>query len=301
MQGLVHVAGNAVVDVLVRDVEVGDGPALDSWGANVRFLARPVEAALGGGGAAAAYLLGRLGQRVALNSNVGRDSWGAVVGDRLGKARVELSPARPAATAVNVILLSPGGARRSFYYTGDKVDWRRSLEGETPEWLLASGYGQVDAGDLEALGEVFGALRRRGTRIAFDPSPWFEGKVAAGDMLRVWAQVDCLVATEEELAAWHGAAGSEELAIGLLEMGPERVVVKRGGEGAAYAGRGEGSGMLPTERIESANTVGAGDTFNARLLYGLCRGEALREALVAAVGLATRVARQGRGVLGALE
>ena len=44
--------GNAALDILVRDVEIAGAAAEDVWGANVDTLTRPVEAALGGCGAA---------------------------------------------------------------------------------------------------------------------------------------------------------------------------------------------------------------------------------------------------------
>lgn len=301
VSGLVQVASNAVLDVLVRDAAVPEGPARDGWGANVQLLQKPVEVALGGCGAAPAYLLGRLGQAVALNTNIGRDSWGGVLRAWLEQAGVQLQPAECAASAVHVILLSPQGRRRSFYYTGEKVVWARSLEGEAPEWFLASGYGKVEAEDLEELKEVFAALRRQGTQVVFDPGPWFKGRVEAAAMAAVWPAVDGVVATEEELAAWHPAPDPRSLAAQLLEAGPRWVVVKRGAEGAVWAGREEGSGCLPTERVEQANTVGAGDTFNGRLVFGLCRGEGLEEAVRQALRLATRAVRNGRGVLGALD
>lgn len=47
VKGLIEVASNAVLDVLVRDVAAPEGPARDGWGANVQVLAKPVELALG--------------------------------------------------------------------------------------------------------------------------------------------------------------------------------------------------------------------------------------------------------------
>jgi ribokinase len=296
---LVRVAGNAVLDVLVRDVREPHGPALDGWGRNVQILTRPVEMVLGGCGAAPAYLLARLGVRVALHSNLGADPAGDLLGGWLAQAGVALDGERAAATAVHVVLLGPEGGRRSAYYTGDKVVWERCLEGEAPAWLLVSGYGKVDAGDLEALSRVFAATRRRGGRVAFDPSPWFAGRVTAAAMRAAWAEVDCLLGTEEELVAWHPASDPLALARGLLDLGPEVAVVKRGGRGAVYASRDQNSGSLPTEALAGVNTVGAGDTFNGRLVAGLCRGELLADAVRASMALATEVVRKGRGVLGA--
>jgi sugar/nucleoside kinase (ribokinase family) len=300
VSGRVEVASNAVLDVLVRDAAFAEGPAREGWGTNVQLLSRPVELALGGCGAAAAYLIGRLGQGVALNTNLGSDSWGQLLRAWLEQAGVELRPTSFGDTAVHLIQLSPEGKRRSFYYTGEKVEWARSLEGAPPAWYLAAGYGKVDAADAEELEEVFARLRQQGTRVVFDPGPWFQGRVRAPAMLQLWSQVDCLVATEEELLGWCPAAGAAELARHLRELGPSQVVVKRGREGAVCADKDKVAG-LPTTPVERGNTVGAGDTFNGRLVWGLCRGEGLEEAVRGALELATRAVRNGRGVLGALE
>ena len=66
--GIIHVAGNGAVDLLMRGADLGGGPALDRWdGRNVQLLDQPVETVLGGCGAAPAYLLGKLGAQVVLN------------------------------------------------------------------------------------------------------------------------------------------------------------------------------------------------------------------------------------------
>lgn len=301
VSGLVQVAGNAVVDLLVRGADPQAGPPADGWGANTQLLSTPVETVLGGCGAAPAYVLGKLGRSVQLNTNLGDDAIGSVMGGWLGEAGVQLVGSAPAAaTAVHVVHLSAGG-RRSYYYTGDKVVWRRSLEADTPEWFLACGYGAVDAEDVESLKEVFSELRRRGARVAFDPGPWFRGRVSARQMAALWPLVDGLIGTEEELGHWHGKAAGETLAARALQTGPEWVVVKRGSRGAAFAGRRDGAGSVATTALEGANTVGAGDSFNARLLSGLCGGEELGRAVGDAVELATRVVGNGRGALGAFD
>ncbi|MEE3259607.1 MAG: carbohydrate kinase family protein [Candidatus Latescibacterota bacterium] len=298
VSGLVHVAGNAVLDVLVRDVELQDVIAQDAWGANVQLLSRPVEAALGGCGAAPAYVLGHLGARVVLNANMGGDAWGQLLAQWLEGVGVELLPSVDDATAAHVIALALDGRRRSFYHTGPSVVWERSLEAETPEWFLVSGYGKVAAADLGALLRVCGEMRRRGAQVLFDPSPWFAGRADVAEMHALWAEVDCLSATEEELAEWEKGENCGTLAKGALARGVANVVIKRGGQGAFYARRDGGCGQVEVAALAGANTVGAGDSFNGRLVYGLCRGEELGVAVAAAVQLATRVVCGGRGVLG---
>jgi len=296
VEGLVHVAGNAVLDVLVRGGEFG--AASDTWADNVQLLDQPVDAALGGCGAAAAYVLGCLGQQVSLNANIGTDIWGGLLRNWLEAAEVEVGGMRCHHTALNVIALDAEGRRRSLYYTGDKVDWRVSLQGGTPQFFLASGYGSVDDEDLRELSAVFAELRQRGTQVVFDPSPWFAGRVAAEDMYALWREVDCLLGTEEELLFWQEAHSVEDLAERVLDRGLQRVVIKRGAAGAFYAACDGSQGAVEVEEVKAANSVGAGDSFNGRLVYGLCRGEALGEAVHRAAELATRVVERGRGALG---
>lgn len=299
-EGLVHVAGNAVLDILLRDSE----PVLtagNTWADNVQRLPRPVEASLGGCGAAAAYVLGALGQQVSLNGNIGRDVWGGILRTWLEQVEVEIDGLSAVNTSAHVIALDGKGQRRSHYYTGEKVDWRVSLQGAVPQYLLASGYGAVDAEDLRELADLFVHLRRRGARVVFDPSPWFAGRVSVADMHALWREVDCLVGTEDELLVWQEASGAEDLAERILDRGVEMVAVKRGVEGAYFAARDGSQGYVSVPAVAAANSVGAGDSFNGRLLYGLCRQEGLGKAVRAAAELATRVVENGRGALGAID
>jgi sugar/nucleoside kinase (ribokinase family) len=100
---------------------------------------------------------------------------------------------------------------------------------------------------------------------------------------------------------WHSYEAVEDLVEQLLDRGPKQVLVKQGGEGAAFGERDEGIASLPPERLEAASTLGAGDTFNAGLIHGLCRGQTLEEVAKIGLRLATQAVKRGRGVLGALE
>ena len=298
----VHVVGNSAVDVLVRTSAGLPGEAGDTWGANTLLLDDPIEVTLGGCGAAPAWVLGRLGNSVSLNSNIGGDGPGSLAASWLTGAGVSLVTADPPpeATAVHVVQLDAAGRRRSAYFPGEKVEWLRS-NGEAPEWLLASGYGGVESGDVDGLQELFAGARARGARVVFDPSPWFAGRVSAEQMLGLWGRIDGLVATEEELGQWLPAGSPEALAGAALEAGPQWVVVKRGSLGALFASRGGESGTVAAVPVEGRNSVGAGDTLNGRLVHGLSRGESLADAVAAAVELATNTVRNGRGVLGAFD
>ena len=298
----VHVVGNSALDVLVRTPAGLPEEAGDTWGANTLLLDDPIEITLGGCGAAPAWVLGRLGNSVSLNTNIGADGPGSLAASWLTGAGVSLVTADPPpeSTAVHVVQLDAAGRRRSAYFPGEKVEWLRSA-GEAPDWLLASGYGGVEGGDVDGLKELFSGARARGARVVFDPSPWFAGRVSAEQMLGLWGLIDGLVATEEELGHWLPAGSTESLAEAALEAGPQWVVVKRGSLGALFVSRAWESGTVAAVPVEGRNSVGAGDTLNGRLVHGLSRGESLADALAAAVGLATNTVRNGRGVLGAFD
>lgn len=295
----IHVAGNAVLDLVVR--HAGGAAAVTSWGrGTVRFLEEPVVPALGGA-AATAYLVGRLGARVSLNTQVGEDALGALVRNWLADAGVELVGPVAAATATNVIHDAPDGTPAWHYYTGPKVDWRRSLAVDNAAWFYASGYGQATGEELALLTEVFEVFRARGAKVVFDPGPWLFARAERKQMEDAWTRVDCLIGTEPELSTWHAADSIEALVGRLLGLGPRQVVVKRGADGAAFGQAGETCRLLGTDPVPNAHVVGAGDTFNGALLYGLSRGQDLADAVGEALRLATAVVAAGKGVLVAVS
>ena len=300
-QNLIHVAGNSVLDLLVHDVSRGDAREVEPLErGDVLFLDHPIVPAFGGTGATS-YLLGRLGEHVSLNTQVGDDAFGGILRNWLADAKVRLIAPPAGETAVNVLFVAPDGTPRWHYYTGRKVEWRRSLSVSDAAWFYASGYGRATGTDLADICAVFETLRSRGTRIAFDPGPWLFRHATRDQMVQSWTHVDCLIGTESELSTWHENESVMALVDRLLTLGPRRVVVKRGADGAAFGELGGGVNSLSTERIDDANAVGAGDTFNAALLRSLNRGATLDDAVETAVQLATTAVKRGKGVLGALE
>jgi sugar/nucleoside kinase (ribokinase family) len=293
----IHVAGNTVLDVVVPGT-AGAGPMADGWGTNVNLLEAPVTAALGGCGAAPAYLLAKFGHRVSLSTNLGIDAFGSLLAGWLRGADVGLDPSPVAGTAsATHVIHVRGSARQSSYWRGGPVDWAAGIPEVAPDWFFASGYGSVVAEDLVRLTTVCAGLRKQGVRVLFDPSPWFAGRAEGADMLRLWSEVDVLSGTQDELACWlPEAVDAAALARVGVASGPSLVVVKRGSRGAVWSTSND-QGEVSTQNVPG-NSVGAGDSFNARLVDGLARGESPGEAVAAAVQLATEVVRAGRGVLG---
>ena len=74
------------------------------------------------------------------------------------------------------------------------------------------------------------------------------------------------------------AATARAASLKLHEMGPETVIIKMGGAGAFYSSNGA-TGMVPGFKVNTIDTVGAGDCFNAGLAVALHGGQPLGDAV----------------------
>ena len=295
----IHLAGNCAVDVMVPAAIGEDGAHADRGrAATLRILTEGPAVTLAGGAGWPAYLLARLGHPVQLNTRLGRDLFGTLLRDRLAEAGVEVVGPDAAATAVSVISAAEGGLRSGFVYPGEPIDWWASAErlrsAPATRWFFASGYSGVGEADFRGLSELFRDLQDRGIRVVFDPSPWFAQRVERAAMLELFSSVYCLSATRSELGAWFATEDAEALARHVLECGPACAVVKQGQAGATVAAPDGTMQRMPTTPIAGANTVGAGDTFNAGLLHGLSADLPAPDAVALAVRMATEVVRVGR-------
>ncbi|MEE3261722.1 MAG: carbohydrate kinase family protein [Candidatus Latescibacterota bacterium] len=299
-----HVAGNTVFDLRIAQWPDAEAAGDDGWTAsNVVLTDDPPTPMLGGCGAAPAYALGRLSHglnTVSLNTSLGADLFGGLAHLWLVHAGVALlAPPEPGVATSTHIIHAEAERRRSAFYRGHRVDWCRSLEAPTPDWFLAAGYGLVEAADADELTEVCSELAQNGSQIVVDPGPWFAQCATADQLSPLWPHVDVLVGTADELCPYvEDHIEVDDLPKALLKLGVRTAIVKRGAEGASWAQR-QNDGHTQTFAVDAGYSVGAGDTFNARLVFGLARGDELSDAVRAACGLATRVVTEGRGVLGA--
>jgi sugar/nucleoside kinase (ribokinase family) len=98
-----------------------------------------------------------------------------------------------------------------------------------------------------------------------------------------------------ELEGVTGLADREE-ALRSIANGRTRTIVKLGSDGAMTL-EGESVVAIPAFRVETVDTTGAGDSFNAGFLHAWLRGAAVREAMTfgAACGALSTLAAGGTG------
>ncbi len=262
-----------------------------------------------------AIALGRLGTPSAFFSGLSTDMFGQLLVDTLTASTVDVSlsarSGRP--TTVAFVKLVDGHATYAFY---DENTAGRMLS----------------ASDLPALPAKTSALFFGGISLVNDPAAStyeaLQAKVAAthvtmidpnfraafvdaqdalspGTRDRYMARVERMMATadivklaDEEITNIFGAADHASYARSLLARGPKVVLITEGSKGArAITARHDR--FIAATPVTVADTVGAGDTFNAGVLTALNRAKLLSksaladisaEALDAALTLGTRAA-----------
>jgi sugar/nucleoside kinase (ribokinase family) len=309
------VLGDANPDVVLRGA-----PDVLTYGQAEREVAAAT-LTLGGSGALMARAAAMLGLRTAFVGLVGDDEAAALSLGMLTAVGVDVSGVRrdPAvATAMTVVFVRPGGDRAILTSPGALADFGP----EHVDLALLERAGHVHAASAflqprlaTALPDLLGRARRASATTSLDTNDDPAGRWVL-DRAAVLAEVDYLLPNEREAVALaygaYGAYGAEADAGGdplqaarlLAGLGPT-VVVKRGAGGASAVDTVAGALREQHARLDApgdlgdlADTVGAGDAFDAGFVAGLAQGHDLRGALRLAVAVGTLSTRGVGGASG---
>ena len=226
-----------------------------------------------------AIALGRLGANVGLVSGISTDMFGGMLMEGLEESGVDgntvIRSDRPSTLAF--VKLTDGNAEYSFF---DENSAGRMLVPSDmpaiPAEVSALFFGGISLA-CEPCAEAYEALclsQADSKVIALDPNvrPGFISDEARyrARLNRMIAAADIVKVSDEDLAWINSDPGDlQEMAGTLLQMGPSIIVVTRGAKGAiAFTGNGQ-QVEIPARPTEVVDTVGAGDTFNAGLLWSL--------------------------------
>lgn len=149
--------------------------------------------------------------------------------------------------------------------------------------------------------DLLAALRRRGTRIVFDPNYrahlWDNPDQARALLERVLPLVDIALPTLEDETALWGITDVDACAVHFGERGVGEVVIK----GPALTSHVYEGPVLRAQRrakpVDAIDTTGAGDAFNAGYLALRLNGGTAAQALDNAQQLAARVVQQRGAIL----
>ncbi|MBE0412773.1 carbohydrate kinase family protein [Yoonia sp.] len=283
------VVGNVNIDLVMGPVAPWPQPGTEIIvdGTDLRY---------GGAAGNVALTWRALGHAFQIAANTGRDTFGDWLRDGFAP-QSDGWPVSEAATTISVGLTHPDSERTFFTTRGHvaeltwpevraMIDWPRLSGGG----LLVCGSFITDdlAGDYDAL---FAHARSHGARIALDTGWPAQGWTAATvRRVRRWlGQCDYLLLNEVETRALSGGHGPEHAPSVLLPFMPEGaiVVVKCGADGVV-AGSGTGAVLkVPAPIVTAADTIGAGDIFNAAFLAAQAQRQPLAACLESGVRTAS--------------
>jgi sugar/nucleoside kinase (ribokinase family) len=225
--------------------------------------------------------LARLGDAVSFHGKVGADSWGTYCIDALRAAGIDTASVLPDAalrTGISVSLSTPQD-RSLVTFSGAIASLRAD---EVSDSLLsAATHLHVSSFYLQSAlrpdcKTLFSRARAAGLSTSLDPG--FDPQQSWGrDLIDTLMEVDLFLPNELELAA---ITGSGDVLNGLLALdnGHTRTVVKRGRLGCATLDAGQVVDV-PAFAVESNDSTGAGDSFDAGFLHAWLAHASLTECM----------------------
>lgn len=268
-------AGEALIDMLPRETAAGEAAFAPYAGGAVFNTA---------------IALGRLGAPAGFFTGLSRDLFGEMLARALAASKVaSLAHLSDRPTTLAFVTLTDGHAKYAFYdeNTAGRMLTPADLP-KLPRDLRAVFLGGISL-VAEPCGGAYEALmaREAPARVTMiDPNirPGFirDERAYRARIGRMMAMADIVKLSDEDLRWLLGKGDIAALAREVVGMGPKLVCITEGAAGArGFTARGEV--RVEGERVEVADTVGAGDTFNAGVLAALDRAGALGKAALAAL------------------
>lgn len=275
------VCGEALFDLFV---------AGESGGA-LRF-----DAHAGGSPYNVAVGLARLGAEVSLLTGISIDFLGARLLKRLEAEGVGTGMVvrKGGPTTISLVGVDAHGVPAYAFHGHRAAD--RSIEAaDLPKLPLGSRV--IHAGSFSLVTEPTGASelalarsRTAGVVVSVDPNV----RLSVEPDLDVWrsrlgewlAIADLVKVSREDLGVLYGDAAMADIAAGWLKGGAKLVVVTDGGDGA-HAFTSSVRTFVPAMPATVVDTVGAGDTFQAALLWRLAEENAMAPTALASIDEAT--------------
>jgi len=272
--------GEALIDMLPRRT-AADEPAFTPCAGGAVFNT--------------AIALGRLGVKTSFFSGLSTDLFGEILAEALAVSNVETNfaarSARP--TTLAFVKLVNGQATYAFY---DENTAGRLLDIQDlpplPATITTLFFGGISLVNDPAA-SAYAALQAReaATRVTMiDPNirPSFITDQAGyrNRMNAMLAQADIVKISNEDLHWLEGAGDLTTLARGLLARGPKLVFLTEGASGARAITTRQNR-FVAGQKVTVADTVGAGDTFNAGALAALQAAGALTKTALATLPDAT--------------
>ncbi|MEM5471409.1 carbohydrate kinase [Hoeflea sp. AS60] len=259
--------GEALIDMLPRTTTAGEGAFSPYAGGSVFNTA---------------LALGRLGVETGFFTGMSSDMFGDILRDALTASGVDHSYCATLDLQTTLAFVRLVNGQASYAFFDENTAGRMITEAHLPELgdeVEALHFGAISL-IPDPCGATYESLMRRecGSRvISLDPNirPGFITDTAKhrARIDRMIAMSDIVKMSDEDLE-WFGMADMQSAANMWLKQGPSLVVFTRGAKGA-IGFSSQHIVEVDGQSVTVADTVGAGDTFNAGILASLKRDNML--------------------------
>jgi len=238
---------------------------------------QPKAARPGGSMLNSAVSLGRCGLKVEMITELGADQVGQIVLNFLTENGVSTSFIKPSVefkTPVSLAFLDENGnADYSFYikYPESRLNlsWPVPNKGDV---VLFGAFYSLDPAIQQKITGFVEKAKQNGAFIMYDPNIRKNHLEKTRKMMHLVMQnisyADLVRGSDEDFENLFGLTESYKVFSHLRQMGCHHLIYTRNREGAELLS-GKFNIRVPAKEIEVVSTIGAGDAFNAGIIFGL--------------------------------
>jgi ribokinase len=248
------------------------------------LLGEGLEQIPGGKGANQAVAIGKLGGKVAMLGRVGMDGFGEVLMKNLSVNGVEAyltQVVQGQPTGVALIMVNDSGDNSIVVIPG--ANFALNKEDLTPEMFEGCDYllAQLET-PMETIESAFAMAKEKNIYTILNPAP---ARTLSKHLISL---TDLLVPNETEFETLTGIhpdsdAHIKEGADILFKEGVKEIIITLGKNGACYVDITGNLHYVKGHQVKAIDTTAAGDSFIGGLLYGMAKGEDVKEAMKRAV------------------
>lgn len=269
--------GSAVVDVFVN-TDIAEKNKSISYPVGGKILIKDLKFDIGGGGTNTAVAFSRLDFKTGCICKVGNDGNGEKILELLKKEKVDFlgEIEKKPNSGYSVILDSRGGDRTILTYKGanDEINSKDIKKFKTKWLYLSSLLGK----SFETQKKLASALKKKGVRIAFNPSSYLIKNKNLDSLLKI---TDVLILNKEEaemLLSKNSGKKEKNLLKGLHNITKGIVVITNKDKLVECYDGNKKYSIIP-HKIKVVERTGAGDAFASGFVAARIVGKSLTECL----------------------
>lgn len=227
----------------------------------------------------------RLGLKTGWISRLGNDPFGQHIlhfarGENIDVSQIELVDHCP--TSFNVKEIRENGDNSTFYYRNPSPLFSMTPEDIDEQYIkkaqllhVTGVFPAVGGQNVAILHKVVELAKKHGVPISFDPNirlKLWSAEQAREALLPILSSVDLFLTGLDEAELLLGTSNISEIIEKSKEYGMSHIAIKLGDQGSVGYYNGTIIESAPVKPLQVVDTVGAGDGFDAGMIYGFLHG-----------------------------